>query len=55
MHVPHIECSEPGTEVMLVWGEEGGGLWGPTVERHMQTEIWATVAPALYVACGLRM
>ena len=41
-----IEHSEPGTEVTLVWGEEGGGSSKPTVERHVQTEIRATVAPA---------
>jgi vanillate/3-O-methylgallate O-demethylase len=40
------ELSEPGTEVTLVWGEEGGGSPKPTVERHRQKEIRATVAPA---------
>jgi vanillate/3-O-methylgallate O-demethylase len=40
------EHSEPGTEVTVVWGEEGGGTSKPTVERHVQTEIRATVAPA---------
>jgi len=40
------ELSEPGTEVTLVWGEENGGSPKPTVERHRQTEIRATVAPA---------
>jgi glycine cleavage system aminomethyltransferase T len=39
------ELSEPGTEVTLVWGEENGGSSKPTVERHVQTEIRATVAP----------
>jgi vanillate/3-O-methylgallate O-demethylase len=38
--------SELGTEVTLVWGEEGRGTSKPTVERHVQTEIRATVAPA---------
>jgi vanillate/3-O-methylgallate O-demethylase len=38
--------SEPGTEVTLVWGEQGRGTAKPTVERHVQTEIRATVAPA---------
>jgi hypothetical protein len=38
--------SEPGTEVAFVWGEEGKGSSKPTVERHAQTEIRATVAPA---------
>ena len=39
------EVSEPGTEVTLVWGEEGHGSSKPTVERHRQTEIRATVQP----------
>ena len=42
------ELSEPGTEVTLVWGEEGGGSTKPTVERHSQAMIRATVAPAPY-------
>jgi glycine cleavage system aminomethyltransferase T len=41
-------CSAPGTEVHLVWGEEGGGTSKPTVERHTQVTIRATVAPAPY-------
>jgi glycine cleavage system aminomethyltransferase T len=43
------EYSEPGTEVTLVWGEEGGGSSKPTVEPHVQTEIRATVGPVPYV------
>jgi len=39
---------ELGTEVTLVWGEEGGGSAKPVVERHVQTEIRATVSPAPY-------
>jgi syringate O-demethylase len=39
----------PGSRVTLVWGEEGGGSSKPTVERHVQTEIGASVAPAPYV------
>jgi vanillate/3-O-methylgallate O-demethylase len=42
------EHAEPGTEVTLVWGEEGGGSRKPVVERHVQTEIRATVSPAPY-------
>jgi glycine cleavage system aminomethyltransferase T len=38
--------SKPGTEVTLVWGESGGGTSKPTVERHHQMEIRATVGPA---------
>jgi syringate O-demethylase len=40
------EHAEPGTEVTFVWGEENGGTKKPTVERHVQTELRATVAPA---------
>ncbi|PWU05309.1 MAG: glycine cleavage system protein T [Terriglobia bacterium] len=43
-----IEHSEPGTEVTLVWGEEGRGSSKPTVERHAQAEIRATVAAVPY-------
>jgi vanillate/3-O-methylgallate O-demethylase len=43
-----MEQSEPGTEVTLVWGEEGGGSAKPVVERHVQTEIRATVSPVPY-------
>jgi glycine cleavage system aminomethyltransferase T len=42
------EYAEPGTEVTFVWGEEDGGSAKPTVERHVQTEIRATVSPAPY-------
>jgi glycine cleavage system aminomethyltransferase T len=41
-----VEHSDVGTEVKLVWGEEGRGSSKPTVERHTQAEIRATVAPA---------
>jgi vanillate/3-O-methylgallate O-demethylase len=42
------EHAKPGTEVVLVWGEEGGGSVKPVVERHVQAEIRATVGPAPY-------
>ena len=42
------EHATPGTEVTFVWGEEGGGSSKPTVERHKQLEIRATVAPVPY-------
>ncbi len=42
------EQSELGTEVTLVWGEEGGGSAKPVVERHVQTEIRAIVSPVPY-------
>ena len=38
----------PGTEVTLVWGEEGRGSTKPTVERHKQLEIRAIVSPVPY-------
>ena len=41
-----VAASEPGTEVTVVWGEEKGGSTKPTVERHVQAEIRAVVAPA---------
>ena len=39
---------EIGTEVTLVWGEEGGGSAKPVVERHVQTELRAIVSPCPY-------
>jgi vanillate/3-O-methylgallate O-demethylase len=39
---------ELGTEVVLVWGEEGGGSSKPVVERHVQTEIRTVVSPCPY-------
>jgi vanillate/3-O-methylgallate O-demethylase len=39
--------SEPGTEVVLVWGEDGGGKRSaPWIEPHVQLKIRAKVAPA---------
>jgi vanillate/3-O-methylgallate O-demethylase len=46
--VVDVEQSEPGTAVTLVWGEEARGSSKPTVERHAQREIRATVAAAPY-------
>jgi vanillate/3-O-methylgallate O-demethylase len=46
--VMDIEHSEPGVEVTVVWGEEGRGSSKPTVERHAQADIRATVAAAPY-------
>jgi vanillate/3-O-methylgallate O-demethylase len=42
------QYSEVGTEVTLVWGEEDRGSSKPTVERHAQAEIRATVASVPY-------
>jgi syringate O-demethylase len=43
------KCAKVGTEVVFVWGEENGGTSKPTVERHRQMEIRATVSPVPYV------
>lgn len=40
--------SEVGTEVTIAWGEEGRGSSKPTVERHVQAQIRATVASVPY-------
>jgi glycine cleavage system aminomethyltransferase T len=42
------EHAEPGTEVTLIWGEEGGGSAKPVVERHVQSEIRCIVSPCPY-------
>jgi vanillate/3-O-methylgallate O-demethylase len=42
---PDIEI---GTELTLVWGEEGGGSKKITVERHKQIEIRVIVSPVPY-------
>ena len=40
------EYAEPGTEVVMLWGEDGGGSRsGPSMRPHRQVEIRATVAP----------
>lgn len=41
---------EPGTELILVWGEPNGGSRKPRVERHRQIEIRVTVAPVPYAS-----
>src|ERR1051325_3118837 len=41
-----------GTEVKLVWGEEGGGTKKTTVERHKEIEIGAKVSAAPYAEQG---
>jgi len=40
--------AEIGTQLELVWGEPNGGSRKPQVERHTQTKIRVTVAPAPY-------
>jgi vanillate/3-O-methylgallate O-demethylase len=46
--VVDVAQAEPGTQVSIFWGEEGGGTTKPTVERHRQIEIRATVAAVPY-------
>jgi vanillate/3-O-methylgallate O-demethylase len=46
--VVDIKHSEPGAQVILIWGEEGRGSSKPTVERHKQVEIRAIVAAVPY-------
>jgi vanillate/3-O-methylgallate O-demethylase len=45
-----VDCqhSEVGTEVAVVWGEENRGSPKPTVERHKQATIRATIASVPY-------
>jgi glycine cleavage system aminomethyltransferase T len=43
-------AAQDGAEVTVIWGEQNGGSDKPTVERHAQTEIRATIrtsSPAL--------
>ncbi|HET6522882.1 aminomethyl transferase family protein [Sphingopyxis sp.] len=43
-----LEHAEPGTELVLTWGEPNGGSRKPHVEPHRQCEVRVTVAPAPY-------
>jgi vanillate/3-O-methylgallate O-demethylase len=43
-----VAHSEPGSQVTLIWGEAARGSSKPTVERHVQAEIRATVAATPY-------
>lgn len=47
--------AELGSEVVLTWGEPGGGSRKPQVERHEQTQIRATVAAAPFSASVQKM
>ncbi|KRB85480.1 glycine cleavage system protein T [Sphingomonas sp. Root710] len=42
------EYAAPGTELVMTWGEPGGGSRKPHVERHVQTTIRVTVHEAPY-------
>lgn len=49
MSIASIEVAhaEPGTEVVLIWGEDGGGARSAgNLEPHRQVKIRATVAPS---------
>jgi vanillate/3-O-methylgallate O-demethylase len=47
--------AEPGTELLLIWGEPSGGTRKPRVERHRQTPIRVTVSPVPYAKTATRM
>jgi vanillate/3-O-methylgallate O-demethylase len=42
------QYAKPGTELTLLWGEEGGGTKKTTVERHKQKEMRVIVGPTPY-------
>lgn len=42
------EYAEPGTEVTLLWGLSDGGVSRSQAEKHVQTELRATVQPSPY-------
>ena len=37
------DAAVDGSEVIVVWGEENGGTSKPAVERHIQTDVRATI------------
>ena len=47
--------AEPGTRLVLTWGEPDGGSRKPQVERHRQYDVNVTVAPAPYAAAVREM
>ena len=42
------QYAKEGTRLRVVWGEPNGGSRKPSVERHVQTEVWVTVGPVPY-------
>ena len=42
------QYAKPGTQLVLLWGEENGGTKKTTVERHRQMEMRVTVGPVPY-------
>ena len=53
--VVDTEHATPGEEVTVLWGEPDGGSRKPRVERHRQTLVRATVAPAPYASAVRQM
>lgn len=51
----NLEDAEIGTQLTLTWGEPNGGSRKPHVERHKQTQVRVTVAPAPYAETVQRM
>lgn len=47
--------AEPGTELVLTWGEPNGGSRKPHVERHEQMKVRVTVASVPYAQSVQRM
>lgn len=47
--------AEPGTEVVLTWGEPSGGSKKPHVERHEQIKVRAIVAPVPYARTAQKL
>jgi len=45
-----VEHANVGDEVVIVWGEPDGGSRKAQVEKHQQTHVRATIAPAPYAA-----
>jgi hypothetical protein len=40
------DAAVDGGKVIVVWGEENGGTAKPSVERHVQTDVRATIHTA---------
>lgn len=53
--IVNADHAEPGTEVVVTWGEPDGGSRKPQVEKHRQTTVRATVAPNPYAATVQKM
>jgi glycine cleavage system aminomethyltransferase T len=49
------EHAQIGTELVVTWGEPNGGSRKPQVEKHEQTQVRATVAPAPYSSAVQRL